>query len=532
MYATCGDLAAAEVLFELMSDKGIVAWNAIISVYTQNGKHDEAFSFFQKMQHESMTPNLITLVSILPACANLTNSSLEGESVHTFGIKLGFLNKVLFITCLLSMYAKLGDSDTAQFLFLALPKKKDLRSWNSMISGFVLNGLCYKAFETFWEMQLTNVMPDSISMISVVSACSKLRHLDSGRSAHGFILRHGFEFNNNLMNGLMNMYFSCQRLSTSLNLFDNLPEKNLISCWNTVISGSVQLGNSKTSIGLFDQMMMMIRTERSTTFDIVTMISILPIFDGVKDLAIGKSFHGHGVKIGYTLDSSLSNALISMYMKCNDLTSGYSLFDGLSLKDTVSWNVVMAGFRTHGFNDEVFVLFNQMMMDLGCSDVRPNSMTFLNILPICKTQISGRSIHGYAIRNVVIMAEDSSLVLLTALMTMYSQFQNLESCLALFQKADKTNVGVWNTMMSAYITVNNQTERTIDCFKEMVGFDVQPDDITVLNLISACTHIGNLDLGFYSLCHQESLRQKYLHLQFHDQHVCKIREHSEFLKNL
>ncbi|KAG0487842.1 hypothetical protein HPP92_006653 [Vanilla planifolia] len=78
MYAKCGDVEKAKLLFDGMLQKDIVAWSAMISGFAQSGQPKEALCIFGEMLSKSITPNSVTLVSILPACADLLDLILGG----------------------------------------------------------------------------------------------------------------------------------------------------------------------------------------------------------------------------------------------------------------------------------------------------------------------------------------------------------------------------------------------------------------------------------------------------------------------
>ncbi|KAJ8618981.1 hypothetical protein MRB53_015167 [Persea americana] len=477
MYAGFEDVSSAKGLFDLLPEKNVVAWNAMISACTQNRKFDEAFEAFWLMRQVNVRPNVVTLVSVLPICANLI-SIRYGESVHACGIKQGFDHQISIATALVSMYTKFGDLDSAESIFYGMPEK-NLLTWNSIISGYVQNGLCDVGLAASREMQLQGVVPDSVSMVSVLSACAQLGDLLLGKSAHAFSIRKGFDSRLNLLNALMAVYSDCDKFSTSLKLFHTMSVRNVIS-WNTLISACVQKGDSAVVVAFLHQMQ-----QEDVKFDLITMISILPIFCKVEDLVQGMSIHAHAIKVAYNTDVSFVNALTSMYVNCGDLEAGHLLFDNMPLRSVVSWNALMTGYRNHNLFKEVMVLFHQMKLD-----EKPNSVTLLNILPICETQLQGKSIHGYAVRTGCI----SETSLLTSLICMYDRFENVNSCCILFYTAHKRNVVVWNAMMSVFVR-SKRAENAVISFSEMLGMEIEPDSVTILTLISACVQLGSLDIA-------------------------------------
>ncbi|GLJ23763.1 hypothetical protein SUGI_0450680 [Cryptomeria japonica] len=71
MYAKCGNIEISQALFNRMFEKDVVAWNALISGYSQNGYANQALIMFSEMRVSEVEPTSSTMVSVLPACAHL-----------------------------------------------------------------------------------------------------------------------------------------------------------------------------------------------------------------------------------------------------------------------------------------------------------------------------------------------------------------------------------------------------------------------------------------------------------------------------
>ncbi|MED6130202.1 hypothetical protein PIB30_115710, partial [Stylosanthes scabra] len=72
---------------------------------------------------------------------------------------------------MLSGYAKLGMVKEARIIFDEVIEK-DLVCWSAMISGYAENDQPHEALKLFDEMQLRGIVPDQITMLSVISACA------------------------------------------------------------------------------------------------------------------------------------------------------------------------------------------------------------------------------------------------------------------------------------------------------------------------------------------------------------------------
>ncbi|KAL6003599.1 hypothetical protein ACLOJK_023832 [Asimina triloba] len=174
----CGELEAARGVFERMPVKNVVSWTAMIHGYVGRGRVQEAFELFSRMQAENVRPNEFTLVSLVLACTEL--GSLELASwIHEFALKNGFELGVHLGTAMIDMYSKCGSIKDAMKVFDEMPKRT-VATWNSMITGLGVHGLCNKAVALFVEMEKRNVRPDGITFLAVLCACVNACMVDEG----------------------------------------------------------------------------------------------------------------------------------------------------------------------------------------------------------------------------------------------------------------------------------------------------------------------------------------------------------------
>ena len=179
MYGKCGDVKSARSVFDGIKNKDLTMWSAMISTYAQTNCLDEAFDVFVQMTGCGIKPNEITMVSLLVLCAKA--GSLEmGKWIHSYIDKQGIKGDMILKTSLVDMYAKCGDIDTAYRLFAAATDR-DISMWNTMISGFAMHGHGGAALELFAEMEALGVIPNDITFIGALHACSHAGLLQEGK---------------------------------------------------------------------------------------------------------------------------------------------------------------------------------------------------------------------------------------------------------------------------------------------------------------------------------------------------------------
>eukprot|EP01018_Ginkgo_biloba_P036696 Gb_40437 [translate_table: standard] len=168
----------ARRLFDKMSRRNVVSWSAMIAGYALNGRADETLELFNQMQLADVKADSVTMVSVLPACAQLS-ALQQGKGIHAYIIKCGFESDVFVANALIDMYAKCGNIESARHLFEKM-SKRDLVSWNSLIAGYGMHGQGEDALAVFSKMQQTSIKPNHITFVCVLSACSHAGMVDEG----------------------------------------------------------------------------------------------------------------------------------------------------------------------------------------------------------------------------------------------------------------------------------------------------------------------------------------------------------------
>ncbi|CAK8569969.1 unnamed protein product [Lathyrus sativus] len=177
LYFKCRKVESAENIFKLIP-KTTVSWNIMISGYVTEGKLFEALGLFGEMRQSSVEPDAITFTSVLAACSQL--AALEkGREVHNLIVERNLENNEVVMGALLDMYAKCGAVDEAFGVFKCLPER-DLVSWTSMITAYGSHGRVSEALELFAKMLLSNVKPDRVTFLAILSACSHAGLVDNG----------------------------------------------------------------------------------------------------------------------------------------------------------------------------------------------------------------------------------------------------------------------------------------------------------------------------------------------------------------
>ncbi|KAL0374763.1 UNVERIFIED_CONTAM: Pentatricopeptide repeat-containing protein [Sesamum radiatum] len=139
MYAKCGCIDAAQLLFKSISQRDIVCWNSMISMHAQHGNAEKALHTFKQMRTEGIKPNYITFIGVLAACAHVGLVE-EGfhhfESMSEFGIEPGEEH----YTCMVSLLGRAGKLYEAKSFIDKMPIQPTALVWRSLLSACRVTG--------------------------------------------------------------------------------------------------------------------------------------------------------------------------------------------------------------------------------------------------------------------------------------------------------------------------------------------------------------------------------------------------------
>ncbi|XP_011624645.1 pentatricopeptide repeat-containing protein At2g29760, chloroplastic-like [Amborella trichopoda] len=323
--------------------------------------------------------------------------------IHSQAIKLGLDQDAFVMNSMLHAYASCGGMEFAHEMFNEMAHR-DVVSWTAVIAGYARNGRSREALELFFLMGGKDFMPDEITMVTVINACSRLKDLQMGREIERMVHEMGVGSNVYIMNSLIDMYAKCGCMDISCELFNKMGEKNLVS-WNSMVAGYVNFGDMKSAREIFDKMpernvvswsaMVSGYSQNGEFKEALTMYSrmkasavppnnasitsAISACSNLGVLELGQKIHKEIKESKIKRDVLLSTALVDMYAKCGELEKAQLLFDGIQKKSLISWNVMIMGLAIHGRVKDCLETFAKMERD----GFKPDSVTFVGVLSGC-----------------------------------------------------------------------------------------------------------------------------------------------------
>ncbi|XVE68473.1 hypothetical protein DITRI_Ditri09bG0071100 [Diplodiscus trichospermus] len=484
VYGRCGVVDEALKVFDFMSEKNLVSWNSMISVFSENGFSEESLGLFRKMveREESFVPDVATLVTVLPVCAGKGDIEM-GMVFHGLAVKLGLNQELMVNNALIDMYLKCGWLSHAKCLF-NMDGNKNVVSWNIMIGGFSTEGDTMGTFGLLRKMQgQEQEKANEVTILNVLPVCFEKSELRSLKELHGYSIRHGFQHDELVANAFVAAYAKCGLLCSAQLLFNGIETKT-VSSWNALIGGCAQNGAPMKALEFYLQM-----ENSGLEPDCFSIGSLLLACSHLKAIHFGKEIHGYLLRNGLETDPFIVISLLSLYVHCGKSAAARALFEEMEDKSLVSWNALIAGYSQNGLPDEALVLFRQMLS----TGILPDEISIIILFGAC-SQLSalrlGKEAHCYALK--AFLAED--VFVGCSMIDMYAKSGCIEQSRRVFNKLRKKDVASWNAIIVGY-GFHGYGKEALNLFEKMQAFGQKPDSFTFVGILMACSHSGLVEEG-------------------------------------
>ncbi|XWS42447.1 hypothetical protein CRYUN_Cryun16bG0014900 [Craigia yunnanensis] len=491
LYSRSGSLVSAEQIFSNMQLRDGVTYNSLISGLAQSRYSDRALELFEKMQHDCLKPDCVTVASLLSSCASL-GTLFTGKQLHSYAIKAGFSMELIVEGSLLDLYVKCSDIETA-YKFFSTTETVNVVLWNVMLVAYgQLDHLC-ESFHIFRQMQIEGLVPNEFTYPSILRTCTSVGALDLGEQINSQVIKTGFQHNVYVCSVLIDMYAKLGKLETALEILRRLPEEDVVS-WTAMIAGYTQHDMFDEALKLFGDML-----NRGIQSDNIGLSSAISACSGIPVLSQGRQIHAQSFLSGFSDDLSIGNALVSLYARCGQRQDAYTAFKRIDNNDNISWNALISGFTQSGFCEEALQVFSQM----NTAGVEANLFTFISSLSAAANIANmkqGKQIHAMILKTGYDLETEVSNVLIT----LYAKCGTIDDAKKEFLEMPEKNVISWNAMITGYSQHGCGIE-AIDLFEKMKQVGVTPNNVTLVGVLSAYSHVGLVDegLGYFDSMSKE-----------------------------
>ncbi|KAK4594351.1 hypothetical protein RGQ29_018149 [Quercus rubra] len=477
-YGQSGQTVRARKLFDEMPERNTASYNAMITAYIRNKCVIEAVKLFDEVPELNAISYAAMITGYVqagmfdkaeklysdmpekwrdPVCSNvLINRYLKVGRLEEAGrIFEGMMERdVVSWSSMIDGYCKEERVGDARNLFDIMPER-NVVTWTAMIDGYMRMESFKDGFELFSSMRREGtVKVNSTTLTVLFDGCGSLGRYREGIQMHGLASRMGFYFDVFLGNSIITMYcrFGCTDVATKI--FHQMSRKDVVS-WNSLIAGYVQCGSIEEAFTLFEMM------PRKDVISWTTMIT---------------GFSSKGIT-----------------EKC------IQLFKLMPQKDDIAWTAVISGFANNGEYEEAFCWFIEMLQKA----VRPNPLTLSGVLSASAglaTLNQGLQIHAHIVK----MDLEFDLSIQNSLVSMYSKCGNVDDAYMIFKNINAPNIVSFNSMITGFAQ-NGVGEEALKLFQKMRNEGQEPNQITFLGILSACTHVGLVKEGWNYFTSMNSL---------------------------
>ncbi|KAL2348433.1 hypothetical protein Fmac_002433 [Flemingia macrophylla] len=483
MYARCGSLTDSHLVFDKMTPRTLVSYNALLAAYSRASSYHaiSALELYTQMETMGLRPSSMTFTSLLQA-SSLLQHWWFGSSLHAKGFKLG-LDDICVQTSLLSMYSNCGDLCSAESVFRDMVDRDDV-AWNSLIVGYLKNNKVKEGVCLFIKMMKAGFTPTQFTLCMVLNACSHLKDYCSGRLIHAHIIVRSVLLDLHLQNALLDMYCNVGSTQTAYRIFSRMDNRDLVS-WNSMIAGYSENEDGKQAMNLFVQL----REMGFPKPDDYTYAGIITATGAFVSSSYGKPLHAEVIKTGFDRSMFVGSTLVSMYFKNHESEAARRVFYSISVKDVVLWTEMITGYSEMSAGINAIRCFFEMVHEAHEVD----GFVLSGVLSACADLAilrQGAIVHCFAVK----LGYDVEMSVSGSLIDMYAKNGSLEAAYLVFSQVPDPDLKCWNSMLGGY-SHHGMVEEALKLFEEILIQGLVPDQVTFLSLLSACSHSRLIEQG-------------------------------------
>lgn len=251
MYAKCGRLDLASLVFSRLTERDAICWNSMIASYCQNAMPKEAIDLFIQMGSKGAKYDCVSISAALSACANLP-ALHYGKEIHGFMLRGAFSSDIFCESALIDMYAKCGQLKLARLVFDKMGYRNEV-SWNSIIAAYGIHGDLNECVFLLNEMKEDGIQPDHVTFLTLISACGHAGRVTEGKQyfdsmTQEFKLVPKMEH----YSSMIDLYGRAGCLEEAFQVIKNMPFTPDAGIWGTLlgacrIHGNVELAEIASS---------------------------------------------------------------------------------------------------------------------------------------------------------------------------------------------------------------------------------------------------------------------------------------------
>lgn len=507
MYAMFGTVDATKKVFEnLKNCNDITCWNVMIGAYAQNGAGFEALKTLSMMHFQGVQLDEFTFMNSLNGCSVLCDLEY-GKQIHGLVITSGMYKSGSVMNSLVDMYFKSGGVNLGIRLFDRMIEK-DVVSWNTVFGIFLQEEVNVRNFAyLFQNFMFSGVKPNCITFSILFRVCGKLYDLCLGLQICSLAFKFGYADQSYIATPIIYMFSRCGEIGMARLVFDSLSFKDF-GILNEMILG-YNLTRDVEAVRLFSK-----AWESGVEVNDLTFSSAAEACFNTGYPQLGKQIHGIILKSGFISNKNVICSLIRGYIGVRLVQDSFEFFSGLKQLDLMCCSSMISALANEGFNTEAIQFLNYTNRRGEKPDDFILSGIFTNSASLACYHLT-KCVHSLSIK----LGLKSFVSVASATIDAYSKCGDLESAVSTFsQLSDSADVILFNSMIMAYAR-HGQVVEAMRVFDKMKVNNLQPNQSTFVSVLSACSHMGLVDIGRSVF---ESIRSDFRSTPSRDNYGCLV----------
>ncbi|KAH7430860.1 hypothetical protein KP509_08G017500 [Ceratopteris richardii] len=245
-----------------------------------------------------------------------------------------------------------------------------------------------------------------------------------------------------------------------------------VSIWNSIMSRLCRCGSAERAFQLFGNMIY-----NEIRPDCVTFVILLKACGSVEE---GRLIHGQVVEYVSVLNIYVESTLVDVYGRWGSISDACHVFDDMQERNLVTWSVMIAGFVESGCTVEAFNTFHKLI----CAKLRPNEVTFINILRACTCVLdmeNTQKIHSSILED----GFEVHPFVANALIDAYARCGSLWDARHVFTGMRSCSVVSWTSLIQGYAQ-HGHIEDVFGLFWDMENKGVKPNSVTISAVLKLC----------------------------------------------
>lgn len=333
---------------------------------------------------------------------------------------------------------------------------------------------------------------------------------------HAQLLKNGLHGYGPLPNTLLDAYGKCGLPGDAFSLFEEMPHRDQVS-WASILTAYNQANLPRRTLSIFRAML----ADDGLWPDHFVYASLVKACASLGSIRLGRQVHASFLLSPFCADDVTKSSLVDMYAKCGLPDDARAVFDSILVKNAVSWTAMISAYSRSGLKSDAMAIFQSApartlfswtalisgLVQSGNNvdafhlfiDMRREGVDILDplvlssIVGTCANLAAlelGKQIHGL----VVVLGYESCLFISNALIDMYAKCSDILGAKDIFNGMNRRDVVSWTSIIVG-AAQHGKAEEALELFDKMVSTGVQPNEVTFVGLIYACSHVGLVKRG-------------------------------------